>query len=289
VVSLLRVPQWAKNLLVVPVVLVDIRAWSIANVWRVGWAVVAFTIAAMVVYVLNDIVDRHRDRSHPTKWRRSIASGRISVRAGVALAAALFALLVGVLGLRPWTSSWPVAAYLVLNVGYSVALKHAPLVDIFVVAAGYGLRVLLGYVVTGTEVSGWLLTCVFSVCLLLTVGKRRHELLATNGVHRPALRGYTVQFADQLMVFSGVLCAGSYLLYLRTDAQLGSYGQAAAVLTMPLALFGLFRYLQLVLVYEAGEDPVRTLLRDRTMVVNALVWAAFTAGLLLVAHVESAS
>jgi 4-hydroxybenzoate polyprenyltransferase len=283
-ISLLRVAQWPKNILVVPIVLIDLHVWSLSTVWRVAWAVIAFTVAATVVYVVNDIVDQERDRAHPTKRWRSIASGRVSVRKAIALAAFQFAVLIGVLSLEPWSWSWPIAAYLVLNTGYSIALKHAPLVDIFVVAGGFGLRVLLGYVVAGVAISGWLLTCAFSLCLLLCVGKRRQELVATDGVHRPALRGYTVQFTDQLMAFCGVLAAVSYLLYVRTEAPLGGYGQAAAIVTVPLALFGLFRYLQLVLVYEGGADPVNTLLRDPALVINSLLWAGLILGFLLVSH-----
>jgi len=171
-------------------------------------------------------------------------------------------------------------------VSYSLGLKHAPLLDVFLVAAGFTLRMLQGYVVLEADVSGWLLTCVFSLCLLLTVGKRRQELVATEGAHRPALRGYTVALTEQLMLLVAVLAAGSYLLYLRTEAPLDGYGPAAAAASVPLALFGLFRYLQLVLVRGAGEDPVRTLLRDPALVVNSLLWLAVTCGFVAAARLS---
>lgn len=284
--ALVRPGQWVKNLLVVCVPLVDQESWSLAGLAAAGWAVVAFTVASALVYVVNDIADRHRDRAHPTKRHRPVAAGRIPVPAAALLAVVLAGLLAGVLSRQPWTWSWPVFGYLVLATGYSVVLKHVPLVDVFVVAAGFGLRLMQGYVAIGTEASGWLLTCVFSLCLLLTVGKRRQELATTGGAHRPALRGYTVGLTDQLMVLCAVLTAGAYLLYLRTEAPLGGYATPAAVLSAPLALFALFRYLQLVLVHERGENPARMLLRDPPLVVNALLWVALSGGFLLAARLS---
>lgn len=279
--SLLRPDQWAKNLLVVPVALLDLDVWRPATVLRVGWAIVVLTVASALVYTLNDVVDRHRDAGHPTKRHRPVAAGRISVRTAAMLAAAEVALLVALCGLQPWARSWPVAGYLLLAVTYSFALKHVALVDVFLIAAGFGLRLMQGYVALGIDVAGWLLTCVFSLCLLLAVGKRRQELAATGGAHRPALRGYTVLLTEQLMVLSAVLSVGAYLLYLRTEAPLGAYGVPAAVLCTPLALFALFRYLQLVLVGSGGENPVRLLLRDPPLIADALLWTAVSVGFLL--------
>jgi decaprenyl-phosphate phosphoribosyltransferase len=281
---LTRPGQWPKNILVVSVPLLDVASLDAVTLWRVGWAVLAFTLAASLVYLLNDVVDRERDRLNPAKRDRPIAAGRLTPSTVATFAAIQIGLLAAVLGLQPWSWSWPVLAYLALNVAYCAGLKHAPLLDVFVVATGFGLRLLLGYLVTGAVISGWLLTCVFSLCLLLTVGKRRQELVATGDAHRPALRGYTVGLTEQLMVLSAVLTAGSYLLYLRTEAPLGGYGLAAAAATAPLALFGLFRYLQLVLVRGAGGDPARTLTRDPALVVNSLLWFGVAGGFLLAAR-----
>jgi 4-hydroxybenzoate polyprenyltransferase len=280
-VQLVRPGQWPKNLLVVSVPLLDLEVWRLATLGRLLWAVVGFTIASTLVYVLNDFMDRRWDAANPAKRHRPIAAGRVSTRMVVMLATGQLALLTAVLSLQPWHWSWPIAVYLLLNLGYSLGLKHAPLLDVFLVAGGFGLRLLQGYLAIDARLSGWLLTCVFSLCLLLSVGKRRQELVATGGAHRPALRGYTVPLAEQLMLLSAVLAAGSYLLYLRTEAPLGPYGLAAAVSSVPLALFGLFRYLQLVLVRGAGANPVRVLLRDPPLVVNAVLWALLSGGFLL--------
>ncbi|MFE9201480.1 UbiA prenyltransferase family protein [Micromonospora sp. NPDC007230] len=281
---LARPGQWPKNFLVICVPLLDPLAWNHAALANLGAAVVAFTLASVLVYVLNDLVDRRRDAHNPARWHRPLASGRLSPRAAALFAATVAVLLVGVLTLQAAATVWPVAGYLLLNVAYSLGLKHVPLLDVFLVATGFVLRLVYGYLATGAAIPGWLLTAVFTLCLLLTLGKRRQELHSTGGEHRPALRGYTVALADQLMQLSATLTAGSYLLYLRNEAPLGDYASTALVLLTPMAVFGLFRYLQLVLVHNAGGSPVRVLVRDPALVANTVLWAALSGGLLLAAR-----
>lgn len=282
---LLRPGQWVKNVLVVSVPLLDLRAWSPGAVGRVGVAILAFTVASGLVYIVNDIADRHRDAAHPNKRLRPIASGRVSVRAAAFLAAGQAALLAGVVSAQGWAGSWPILAYLALSFAYSAKLKHLPILDVFAVAAGFVLRLVQGYLAVDQAISGWLATSVFALCLLLTIGKRRHELTVSGVGHRPALRGYTVALAEQLMLLSAMITVGAYLLYLRTEAPLGAYATAAAVFSTPFALFGVFRYLQLVMTQGGGGRPVRTLLRDPVMLANSALWALLSAGFLLAAYV----
>nr|MDT0656794.1 UbiA prenyltransferase family protein [Micromonospora sp. DSM 115978] len=280
-IRLARPRQWAKNVLVISVPLLDLESWRPGILGRLGWAVVAFTIASALVYMLNDVVDRERDRLHPVNRHRPIAAGRLALPTVALSAAVLLLLLAVVLSSQPWKWAWPIGVYLLLNAAYSLGLKHVPLLDIFMVAAGFVLRLLQGYTVVEVAPAGWLLICVFSLCLLLIVGKRRHELVSTGVAHRPALRGYTVALTEQLMTLCAALTISSYLLYLRTEAQLGSYGPTAALLLTPFALLALFRYLQLALVRGSAGDPARTLLRDPVLVVNAVLWAGLSGGFLI--------
>jgi len=284
VLALWRPGQWPKNVLVVSIPLIDLTGWNLAVLWRVFLAVVAFTVASTVVYAVNDIADRERDRNHPTKRLRAVASGWVPVPVAAACAVAQAGLLAAILATRPAVWCLPILGYLVLSVAYSLKLKHLPILDVFAIATGFVLRLQMGYLATGGAASGWLLVSVFSLCLLLTLGKRRHELSAFGAAHRPALRGYTVELADRLMMLSGVLTAVAYLLYLRLEAPLGSYAGPAMLASTPFALFGLFRYLQVVEVDRGGEDPVRTLVRDRAMVVNSALWLLQAAAFLVAAH-----
>ncbi|MFE3375616.1 UbiA prenyltransferase family protein [Streptomyces anulatus] len=279
--ALLRPGQWVKNLAVVPLALLDTHPWGAAAFLRTGWAVLGFTLASALVYVVNDLADRERDRLHPVKRHRPIASGRVSPLAAVVLTGALALALTGWAVAGPAWQWWPTALYLALSLAYSQGLKHVPLVDAFIVATGFVLRLVQGALLIGARMSEWLALCVFSLCLMLALGKRRHEMTAAGRAHRPALRGYTLAFLDHLVVLVAVLTAVSYVLYLRDDAALAAGASLVTLLSAPCAVFGLARYLQLLLVEEGGGNPVHVLFRDRATLVNAALWAVLVALALL--------
>ncbi|WP_405464610.1 UbiA prenyltransferase family protein [Streptomyces anulatus] len=279
--ALLRPGQWVKNLAVVPLALLDTHPWGTAAFLRTGWAVLGFTLASALVYVVNDLADRERDRLHPVKRHRPIASGRVSTLAAFILTGALALALAGWAVAGPAWQWWPTALYLALSLAYSQGLKHVPLVDAFIVATGFVLRLVQGALLIGAQMSEWLALCVFSLCLMLALGKRRHEMTAAGRAHRPALRGYTLAFLDHLVVLVAVLTAVSYVLYLRDDASLAAGASLVTLLSAPCAVFGLARYLQLLLVEEGGGNPVHVLFRDRATLVNAALWAVLVALALL--------
>ncbi|MFI5741686.1 UbiA prenyltransferase family protein [Streptomyces anulatus] len=279
--ALLRPGQWVKNLAVVPLALLDTHPWGTAAFLRTGWAVLGFTLASALVYVVNDLADRERDRLHPVKRHRPIASGRVSTLAAFVLTGALALALAGWAVAGPAWQWWPTALYLALSLAYSQGLKHVPLVDAFIVATGFVLRLVQGALLIGAQMSEWLALCVFSLCLMLALGKRRHEMTAAGRAHRPALRGYTLAFLDHLVVLVAVLTAVSYVLYLRDDASLAAGASLVTLLSAPCAVFGLARYLQLLLVEEGGGNPVHVLFRDRATLVNAALWAVLVALALL--------
>ncbi|MFD5157557.1 decaprenyl-phosphate phosphoribosyltransferase [Streptomyces hawaiiensis] len=274
-VLLLRPRQWPKNLVAVPLSLAGGAYWNWHTLSHMAWAVALFTLAASAVYMINDIADRERDRLHPVKRARPIASGRVPVPLAVALAAVLTAALAALAALGPWKLAWPVAVYLVLNVLYSHRLKHIALVDVFVVAAGFALRVILGSLAGGIPLSVWLVLSVYAASVMISLGKRRHELDlgAVADRHRPTLEGYSRPFLDQMVIVTAVVAVLGYAGFLRGDAA-QPFGQMAMLLTMPFVLYGLFRYLQIVIAEGGGGDPTETLLRDRRVVVSALLCCA---------------
>lgn len=271
-IALARPVHWTKSFLVVPIALLDAPQWTLAPIGRILWSVAAFVLAASAVYVGNDIADRHRDRHHPVKRLRPIASGRVPVPVALGYCAALCVLLALVLITGPSGQAWPVLGYLALNVAYSRGLKHVPLIEAGAVAGGFVLRALQGYVATGVPPSGWLLVTIFTGCLMLVVGKRRQELLEAGTAHRPSLRGYSVELAGHLLQLTGGVTLISGLLYIRSEAPFGPYGLAATLVSVPFALFAMSRYLQMVLVQGRGGDPVRVLLGDRMTVVATVLW-----------------
>lgn len=282
--ALVRPGQWVKNFVVVPLALLDVRVWHPAVLGRIGWAVLGFTLASALVYVVNDLADRERDRLHPVKRNRPIASGRVSTTAATVLAGLIAVSLTCWAVAGPTWQWWPTALYLALSVAYSQGLKHVPLVDAFIVASGFVLRLVQGALLVGGRVSEWLALCVFALCLMLALGKRRHEMTAAGRAHRPALRGYTLAFLDHLVVLVAVLTAVSYVLYLRDDAALAAGASFVILLSAPCAVFGLARYLQLLLVEEGGANPVHVLFRDRATLVNATLWAVLVSVALLLSR-----
>jgi 4-hydroxybenzoate polyprenyltransferase len=281
--TLVRPGQFPKNLLVVPLALLDAQTAPPGLVMRTAWAILLFTLASSLVYVWNDLYDRHRDRAHPTKRDRPIASGRVGVPTASAFATALLLLLAAAAVLGPVDRWWPVVVYLALNLVYSRGLKHVPLLDVFVVAAGFGLRVVQGHLAAGTVIRSWLLVSVFSLCLVFVLGKRRHEMTVGGTVHRPALRGYSLPYLDHLIGLCACVTVVAFLINLQQSVGT-PYADLAVLGSTPFALFGMARYLQLLHVHGKGGEPTRILLRDRAMVVNALLWAPLLGGTLLATH-----
>jgi decaprenyl-phosphate phosphoribosyltransferase len=283
-IALTRPLQWTKNILVVLLALAATPQWSIAALGRLAWSALVFTLAATTVYVANDIADRHRDRLHPQKRNRPIASGRVDLPTAVLFCGLLAGLLAAAMAVGPSMGYWPVLVYLVLNAAYSRGLKHVPLIEVGIVAAGFVLRLSQGTLASGAGLSMWLLLATFSLCLVLILGKRRAELLAAGPAHRPALRGYSVAYLDQLIQLCCGLTAVAGLLYLTDEAALGRYETVATLLCIPFVLFGLSRYLQALVIDQGGGDPVRALLTDRRLAVAAALWSALFAGVLVLAR-----
>jgi 4-hydroxybenzoate polyprenyltransferase len=282
IVRLTRLRQCAKNLLTVPLALALAPVWTLGALARTGWAVLAFTLSSSMIYILNDIYDRNLDRFHPVKRHRPIASGQVPVAAAALLAAGFGTALLLIVA-HVAVAWWPIGAYTVLNVAYTVGLKHVPLLDVSIVAAGFVLRVAQGFAAVDTAASDLLLVAVFSGCLTLVLGKRRHEL-DIGTTHRPALAGYTVELLDLLLGLTMALTTGAFLIYLDTAAPLGPGREIVFLTSVPLALLGAFRFLQMVLVDRLGGDPVRELLRDRLIICAAAVIGIAVTAALVTAH-----
>ncbi|BCB91075.1 UbiA prenyltransferase family protein [Phytohabitans suffuscus] len=280
-VALLRPRQWVKGGLVLTAPLLADPVTAARHLVPLFGTVLAFLAASSAVYVFNDLRDRERDRLHPTKRLRPLASGLVSASAAVTLLAVLLAATAAVLPLLPPMVALIVGGYLAINLWYCLSLKHQPLVDVSVVSLGFVLRVLAGTVAVGIEVQPALLIGVYCACLALSLGKRRHELaamLAAGGeaaAHRPALRAYSVQFLDHVVVVNLVAALVGYLAFVWVSTP--PYGPVTAALTFPFAAFAVHRYLQMVTVGSSGGNPTEDLIRDRALLVNLGLWTAVLA------------
>ena len=277
----LRPWQWVKNgVLLMPFIFSVNAAWrpsdtalvlSLLKTSLAGFAV--FCLVSGAVYLVNDVVDRRGDRAHPKKSRRPIASGALPVAAALAAATVLAGLgLAWSLLLHPGFSTI-IAAYVALNVGYSVHLKKVVLLDVMIVASGYVLRMAAGSVLLGIPTSPWLYMTLGLGALFIALGKRESEVLqagADASSQRRVLGSYT---PDLLRLLLGVTTTGTLLaygLYIFTSETLPP--DHSMFLTFPMVIFGLFRYVYLVEVEEGAESPEMTILRDTPLVLALLSW-----------------
>ena len=243
-------------------------------------AVAAFCAASSATYLVNDVIDREADRAHPEKCRRPIAAGEVSVAAAIAAAAVLVA--VG-MAIALWLGGWFPAiliAYVTLVVLYSVLLKRAVFLDVLVVAAGFVLRVVGGAVAINVPVSRWILVVAYLLALYLALGKRRTELVLLGdgaGHHRAVLGQYTLPLVDSaisVVLGATVLAYALYTVAPDTVAKVGSEGLLA---TVPIVLYGLFRYLYLLHSHDLGGSPTKALLTDRPLLVCVVIWLLVSA------------
>lgn len=269
-IKLIRVKHWIKNLLVLfPFIFSgQLSAWGEAVV-----AFFAFSLVASGVYVVNDLCDIDADRAHLTKCDRPLASGAISKRRGVVTAVML---LISSFAATLLAAAEPVMAtaylllYVLLNIAYSLRLKHIPIVDVAIVAAGFLLRVLYGGAFCDIWISPWLFLTVLAFALYFALGKRRGELKKVGSNSRPSLAGYNQAFLDKMMyVF---LACGLMYYSLWTIARAGDSSSVMLILGVPLAMIVCMRYSLIVESDVSDGDPVGVVFSDRLLLWLIAAW-----------------
>ncbi|MEZ0241355.1 MAG: decaprenyl-phosphate phosphoribosyltransferase [Chloroflexota bacterium] len=271
----LRPRQWTKNLLVFAGLLFSGNLLDPRLVGRSALAFLLFCLLSGGIYLINDVLDAERDRSHPQKRHRPVASGRLS--ATVALAAGIGLLLGGSLAAFVLSPPFGVVAvaYAALLSAYSAGLKHLVIVDALVIAAGFVLRAMAGVVVLDVDFSHWFLLCTSLLALFLTFGKRRHELIALEGgaaEHRPILSEYSPQLLDQMIAVVTASTLMAYALYTVAPETQARLGTTLLPLTIPFVLYGIFRYLYLLYRRDLGGNPSEHLLTDRALLLDVALW-----------------
>ncbi len=265
---LVRPRQWLKNIFVFAPLLFAGQFLDPGSLLRALAAAGLFCVASSSSYVLNDLVDLEQDRQHPVKSRRPLASGEVSPQQAKALLGCLWALLLPGFLLSP-PMMGAILGYLLLNLAYSISLKHVPVVDIFCVAGGFVLRAYAGALAIHVSLSQWMLISTLCLTLYLAAGKRRHEL-ATNGTgSREVLEHYTVQLMD---LYAGMAAVGALVFY----GIFTIMHRPGLTATIPLAIFGIFRYWYTVERGSGDDSPTDALLADPWLVVTVVSWIGIT-------------
>lgn len=291
----LRPHQWVKNLLILAPLFFattdiaetatnaffDPASWQAA-----GLAFAVFCLAASSIYLLNDIVDREADARHPKKRNRPIASGRLPIGAAWVELAIVFAACAGLSLVvsryegMPF-AAWP-ASYLALNVAYSFWLKRMVVIDCICIALGFQLRVMAGAAAIGVESSRWLLLCTFFFSLFLAFCKRYEEIgkQTEAGPTRRTMEDYTPAFLNVMIGPLAALSILSYALYTVSPDTITRHGSDHLMYTVPIVVYGVFRYLFLVYRKNEGGDPARLLFRDVPLILSGLAYGGAVVWLL---------
>lgn len=271
----MRPRQWTKNVFIFAALVFDKQLFIVDSFLRTLAGFALFCLISSCVYIFNDLADVEADRQHPEKKKRPIASGKLPVNAAWT-AGILFVIVT--LGLAYWLApafAVVVAVYFILNLAYSLSLKHIAILDVLIISAGFVLRVGAGVTLIAVErFSPWLYIVMFLLSLFLGFGKRRAELaLLAHGAgsHRKVLDGYTLPLLDQyIMIVSGTTIV-AYSLYTFSAPNVPE--NHSMMLTIPFMVYAIFRYLYLIEVKHAGGTPEEVLLSDRPFQVSMLLWA----------------
>lgn len=270
IIKLLRPKQWIKNSFVLAAIIFS-GNFSKAGVFARNIAVMfMFCIASSCVYILNDIIDVEKDRCHPKKKFRPIASGDVSVTLAVILGISLMVIvIIGTYKINP-IALVIIVAYLILNILYSFKLKHIIIIDVMVITLGFVLRIECGSVVTGVSLSPWLILCTILLSLFLALNKRKSEIIeldSKSASHRKILEEYSVDLIDRMLNLVTPSILISYCLYTFSSVQ-----SRSMMLTIPFIIYGIFRYEYLMTKNNAGGKPEDIFFKDKPFLINIVLW-----------------
>ncbi|WP_346354887.1 decaprenyl-phosphate phosphoribosyltransferase [Azotosporobacter soli] len=270
--EVLRPKQWTKNVLVFAALLFSVKSATMEMLWRSIAGFALFCLVSGCVYILNDYLDREADAAHPEKCRRPMASGRLQPQAGL-----IFGLLLAAASLyagwrlEPWFAAL-LGAYFIVNVAYSLWLKHVVILDIMLIAVGFVLRAIGGGLVINVAFTPWFLLCTMLLALFLAISKRRHELYLLSdgcGQHRRVLEQYSPELLNQLNSIVTTATIMSYSLFTFTSGH-----TIQLMWTIPIVMYGIFRYLYLIHMEGLGGRPEKVLLEDVHILSAVTVFAA---------------
>ena len=278
----MRPIHWIKNGFVLAPVLFAFGALTAPAILSALADAAAFSFASSVVYIFNDLADRERDRGHPQKRHRPIASGAVSPRAAAVILAACAAAAAVLCLFLPWQVGAFIGGYVVLNLAYTWGLKRVVLLDVISIAAGFMLRILAGGAAAGIALSPWMLQTAFFLSLFLGFTKRMSELLtvAPRG-RRHVLQRYSRGFLTLMVGMFVALTIITYSLYVFFPRASSSGTERGLVYTVPLVVYGLLRYVYLAMQRRAGGDVAEAIRRDAPLVVCIGLWVIAVAVLVL--------
>lgn len=274
--KLFRIPQWIKNLFVFVPLIFSQNLFKEDYFLKTLHGFLLFCLTSSVVYIVNDIIDIEADRAHPEKKNRPLASGKISRKGGIAAAAVLILIIILQMPFFNFLFNISIFLYFLLNFFYSISLKHIVILDVFVIAAGFMLRVLAGAFAIDVEISSWLILTTMFISLFLGVMKRHSELqisaVDSAASTRKVLVHYSVDFTSQMATVASAGVIICYALYTVAERTVSAFGTENLIYTTPFVVFGIFRYMYLVYLGKKGENTSEIMVTDLPMIINILFY-----------------
>lgn len=273
----MRPRQWTKNAAVLAPLVFAHKAFEPALALKAVVATLAFCLLSSAVYLFNDLADRERDRLHPLKRLRPIASGEIGTGLAVGLGLGLAALGLSAFWWLGLAAFWGALGYLGLQVAYTGLLKRLVLLDVFAIGLGFVVRVATGALAISVPISNWLYLCTFLLSLFLGFSKRRAELSLLDqgaGAHRANLSDLSLPLLDQIISIVTASTVVSYALYTMSEDTVRKFGTDALKFTIPCVVYGIFRYLYLIYRRNEGGSPEKLLLTDVPLLLDIGLFTA---------------
>ncbi len=267
-ITLLRPKQWVKNAFVLAPLLFTGTFLDIVAVTHALLALILFCIASSATYIVNDWHDIEHDRRHPIKAKtRPLAAGTVTPSVAFCILSTLYGVLLASWFIFP-DVLLVISAYAILNLAYTRLLKHQPVIDIFVIATGFVLRVYAGAVALAVPVSAWMFITTLCLALYLAAAKRLQELKHSGANSRLVLQHYSVQLVERYAEMAAMSALVFYSMFVLSS-------RPELVLTIPLVLFGLFRYWYVLEIQDGSESPTELLLDDWPLLLTVLSWVGF--------------
>lgn len=282
-IRLLRVPQYIKNVFIFLPLFFAFQITDPVLFARAAAAFVSFSLLASSVYIFNDIRDIEDDQRHPVKKNRPLASGKVEKNAALVFMVCLLVSGCAIAAMLDARLLYPMGFYLVLNWWYAVRLKHIPIVDIFIIAFGFVLRILVGAIATASYTSMWIITMTFLLALFLGLAKRRDDVLIylrSEEKVRKSIDGYNLAFIDSAMVCMSAVIIVSYIMYTVSPDVIARMKTENLFFTTAFVVMGIMRYMQVTLVEEGSGSPTDIVLKDRFIQLSILGWLAALAVLM---------
>lgn len=274
-IKLLRLNQYVKNLIIFAPLFFGLKLFQPELFLKTFFIFISFSFAASAVYILNDYFDREDDKLHPVKKDRLLASGKISKKEAFLMVLALLVASFLISIFVNINSFYFILGYVVLNVFYSLKLKHISIIDVFILAMGFVIRLLVGSEIAAVNLSMWIILMTFLLAIFLALAKRRDDVLMylSNGIKtRKAIGGYNLEFLNSSMTIMASVVIVSYIMYTISPEEMAKIHSDKLYLTSIFVLLGILRYMQIVFVGNKSGSPIKILTKDRFIQFSIIAW-----------------